>query len=349
MRKAPYTNGHSHRVAEYSLKIAESAGKTEEECERIYFAALLHDVGKIGIPVGIINKKGKLTDAEYEIVKQHPVLGARILENIKEWPYFCIGAHYHHERYDGKGYPDQLLGEKIPEIARIISVADTYDAMTSLRSYRAPIPQQKVREELVKGSGTQFDPKFAKIMLHLIDLDIEYKMIEWGEKIKDNSGTELIIDSHRSDASQGILVEDGMEITFHATSLPTARLVWHCPFLNLFGADDGKVFGENYRDYMLVRLDGECWEGNPSCIVTDSNSRSSDFVSWDDWKNRGKTGFDCTFTFERKDNIITVYTENGGVSVKATAEITDGNKVIYAAITGNQVAITNIRIKKQTN
>lgn len=191
----------------------------------IYFATLLHDFGKIGIPVGIINKNGKLTDAEYEIVKQHPVLGARILENIKEWPYLCIGAHYHHERYDGKGYPDHLLGEKIPEIARIISVADAYDAMTSLRSYRALIPQQKVREELVKSSGTQFDPKFAKIMLHLIDLDIEYKMIEWGEKIKDNSGTELIIDSHRSEVSQGILVEDGMEITFHAMSLPTARLV----------------------------------------------------------------------------------------------------------------------------
>ena len=128
-------------------------GMIKEECDQVYFAALLHDVGKIGVPASIINKKGRLTDEEYETIRQPPVLGAKILENIKESPYLSIGAHYHHERYDGKGYPDHLKGKDIPEIARIISVADAYDAMTSLRSYRAPIPQQKVREEIVKCSG----------------------------------------------------------------------------------------------------------------------------------------------------------------------------------------------------
>ena len=152
--KDEYTRGHSTRVAEYSKKIAEQAGKSPSECEDIYYVALLHDVGKIGISEAIINKDGKLTDEEYEEMKKHPVVGNQILSGITEYPYLSIGAHYHHERYDGKGYPDRLKGEDIPEIARIISVADAYDAMTSKRSYRKSIPQVMVREEIVKGSGT---------------------------------------------------------------------------------------------------------------------------------------------------------------------------------------------------
>lgn len=156
------------------------------------------------------------------------------------------------------------------------------------------------------------------------------------------------VDGYRTASSNGIPVEDGMSITFHAMSLPTARLVWHCPFLNVFGSDNGKVSGENYHDYMLMRLDGECWEGDPGCIVTSEHSRNDDFAGWDEWKSRSKAGFDCTFTFEIKDNKITVYTENGGVIVRATAEITDGCKKLYAALTGDQVAITDIRVIKKT-
>ncbi len=162
--KDTYSRGHSVRVAEYSRKIAEMMGKSEDECYKIYYTALLHDVGKIGISDAIINKKGKLTEEEYETIKSHPVLGNQILSGISEYPYLSIGAHYHHERYDGKGYPDKLKGEDIPEIARIIAVADAYDAMTSTRSYRDAISQELVREEIVKNSGTQFDPKIAKIM-----------------------------------------------------------------------------------------------------------------------------------------------------------------------------------------
>ena len=167
--KDTYTNGHSQRVAEYAVKIAEQAGKTKEECEEIYLIALLHDVGKIGIPNAIINKKGKLTDEEYEIIKTHPVKGNEILKKISSSPNLSIGAHYHHERYDGKGYPEGLKGEEIPEIARIIAVADTYDAMTSKRSYRDGLPIAKVRHELIRGMGTQFDTRFAGIMVSLID------------------------------------------------------------------------------------------------------------------------------------------------------------------------------------
>lgn len=167
--KDSYTNGHSNRVAKYSAMIAEEFGKTKEECEEIYLIALLHDVGKIGVPGSIINKPSKLTDEEYEIIKTHPTRGKEILEKISISPNLAIGAHYHHERYDGKGYPEGLKGEEIPEIARIIAVADTYDAMTSRRSYRDCLPKEKVISELRNGMGTQFDSKFAAIMVNLIE------------------------------------------------------------------------------------------------------------------------------------------------------------------------------------
>ncbi len=525
--KDKYTHGHSARVAEYSRKIAALAGKSERECDDIYYVALLHDVGKIGIPEHIINKEGKLTDEEYNIVKQHPVLGAQILKGISEIPFISIGAHYHHERYDGNGYPDGLKGNDIPEFARIISVADAYDAMTSRRSYRDPIPQQQVREEFVKGTGTQFDPNFARMMIHLIDIDTEYEMKE-REEINELSGkNELSIGDYRSVVSDGILltqymttitmkvgknkhtparvpnpsiilfdaldghfhdseknirdmlyleygsiwfdgsyetvgarkmvtktyetsfadapasdgcvikavrekdhlliriignmntsevivalpdsvrfayigltgeycrienimvtkdkeineepipriaeeisfidvpagdipniqingyrtsatdgipVKDGLKIIFHAQSLPTARLVWHCPFINIFTSDDGKVFGENYKDYMLMRLDGECWEGDPACDVTLSIIKNDTFEGWDAWKDFNMAGFDCTVTVSVNKNRITVRTENFGIILKHTALILDDPEQVYIALTGDQSAITNIRI-----
>ena len=176
--KDKYTHGHSTRVAQYSKEIAMLSGKSEQECEEIYYAALVHDVGKIGISDTVINKKGRLTDEEYEEMKKHPVIGRDILSSINLSPFLVEGAYYHHERYDGKGYPEGKKGEETPELARIIAVADAYDAMTSKRSYRDPLPQQKVREEIEKGIGTQFDPTFAKIMLRLIDEDKDYVRCE---------------------------------------------------------------------------------------------------------------------------------------------------------------------------
>ena len=139
---------------------------------------LLHDVGKIGVPDAVINKPAKLTDAEFELIKTHPVKGAKILENIKDMPKLADGARWHHERYGGGGYPDGLKGDEIPEEARIIAVADSYDAMTSRRSYREPLPQGFVRNEILQGSGTQFDPRFADIMLSMIDEDKDFDMRE---------------------------------------------------------------------------------------------------------------------------------------------------------------------------
>ena len=174
--KDRYTSGHSRRVAEYSRTIAKRMGKSKKEQERIYRAGLLHDVGKIGVPVDIINKPGRLTDGEFDLIKIHPITGYHILREISEYSDVAIAAKYHHERYDGKGYPNGLVGENIPEAARILGVADAYDAMTSNRSYRAGLPQEIVRAEIEKGKGKQFDPEIADIMLQMIDEDTEYKM-----------------------------------------------------------------------------------------------------------------------------------------------------------------------------
>ncbi len=176
--KDRYTNGHSIRVAEYSKEIARRMGKSEKEQQNIYFAGLLHDVGKIRVPGAVINKAGKLTDEEYEQIKVHPITSYHILKDIYEDKTVALGAKFHHERYDGKGYPNGLQEENIPEIARIIGVADTYDAMASNRSYRKALPQQVIREEIMKGRGTQFDPEIADIMLQMIDEDKRYELKE---------------------------------------------------------------------------------------------------------------------------------------------------------------------------
>ena len=464
--KDKYTKGHSSRVAEYSRKIAESVGKSSQECDEIYYAALLHDVGKIGISRSILQKPGKLSNEEYQVIKEHPDIGAQILSSISESPYLSIGARSHHERYDGKGYPQGLKGNDIPEIARIIAVADAYDAMTSSRSYRETIPQQVVREEFVKGLGTQFDPVFGKIMIHLIDLDEEYQMkekeevkelagknelicgeyrsavsegivvtkeitkikfqcvadegfaaekampsiilfdsldarihtedknitrlmyFEYGEihfngkivrkgarkmqptitkkpiapeetkttvysieavKVKDHvlitidsekETFEIIValpdsarwayigltgehchllnvsidrddqsvpddyipriaeeisyidaptgdlpniqcDGYRSATTDGILVKDKVTVTFHTMSLPTARLVWHCPYFSIFSSDNGKVNGPDFREYGLLRLDGENWDSDDFGSNKITVNKTEQFTTWD--------------------------------------------------------------------
>ena len=176
--KDKYTKGHSDRVSKYSVMIGKQLGYTEMQLLHLKYAALLHDIGKIGIPDGIINKTGPLTDEEFETVKTHPVIGGDILKTITSVRDIYDGAMYHHEHYDGSGYPEGLIGKGIPEMARIINVADSYDAMTSRRSYRGMLNREKVRSEMEKGLGTQFDPIIGSIMLQIIDEDIEFTLHE---------------------------------------------------------------------------------------------------------------------------------------------------------------------------
>ena len=171
--KDHYTHGHSQRVAEYSAQLSLLLGDDPQQVKLIYYMGLLHDIGKIGIPVKIINKPGKLTDEEYDVIKSHSAIGAEVLNPIRIRPELMIGARYHHERFDGSGYPDKLAGKDIPRAARIIAVVDAYDAMTSDRSYRRGMTSLKVYKEIVRKRGSQFDPEIADIMLAYLRKDIE--------------------------------------------------------------------------------------------------------------------------------------------------------------------------------
>ncbi|MDD2716585.1 MAG: TIGR00282 family metallophosphoesterase [Candidatus Wallbacteria bacterium] len=167
--KDPYTHGHSRRVAKYSVEIAKELGMTKNEVEDINFAALLHDIGKIGIRDNILCKPGRLTEEEYQIIKNHPVISAQILAPVEFLRDKIPMVKHHHERFDGKGYPDGLRGKDVPLGARIISVADAFDAMTSDRSYRRGMQFEKAFEELKRCSGAQFDPELVLAFKKIFD------------------------------------------------------------------------------------------------------------------------------------------------------------------------------------
>ena len=169
--KEEYTRGHSSKVSEYSAALAKELGMKEEEVWNIRYAALLHDIGKVCIPDTILNKKGPLTDEEFEIIKQHTVVGSEILKDITLIPEADSAIKYHHERYDGKGYPDGLAGEEIPLTARIIAAADAYDAMNNKRVYRNRLTPSEILEEFRKGIATQFDPVVAQALIRLVEED----------------------------------------------------------------------------------------------------------------------------------------------------------------------------------
>ncbi len=531
--KDRHAQGHSARVAEYAKRLAQEKGLSEEDCDKVFYAALLHDVGKAGIPEGITTKKGKLTGEEYALVKQHTILGAEILSSITEYPHLSSVARYHHERFDGRGYPEGLKGEEIPEFARIVAVADAYDAMTSSRSFREAMPQQYAREEIIKGAGTQFDPEYAKYMQHMIDLDSEFNMREKIEarELKDQS--EMLCEEYRSTVSAGVLmtkdivnlhfhsvstaaegeipgvpalvifdsldgcihteeqviaafnyfefgeiwmdghsvatrarsirtdvierdavsaddflgrtydielakyddhamitIDDGsrirkvimalpdssryvyasltgencniteirvepdgrqagegyipriadkvtytnrlegdvpnvqidgyrtsctagvridgdMIITFHSMSLPTANLLWHCPFVVLFCSEDGKIKGPDYREFALIRFDGEYWESDNLVKNQIYTEKNREFKGWDEWKAVNRRGMECKVTFERTGNRLITTTENFGIYIRNTTTFSEGPQAVYAALSGDQVALTDIRIHRQ--
>ncbi len=167
--KDRYTRGHSDRVAEFSVLIGKYMGLSEEDLKTLRIGGLFHDIGKIGIPDAILLKEGKLDDNEYSEIKNHPSIGKHILSNASIFSSIIPIVYHHHEKYNGTGYPEQLAGDQIPLFARIAAVADTFDAMTSKRSYRNAIPLEYVRAEIEKCSGTQFDPQIAKVFLDILD------------------------------------------------------------------------------------------------------------------------------------------------------------------------------------
>jgi HD-GYP domain-containing protein (c-di-GMP phosphodiesterase class II) len=165
--KDAYTLGHSERVAAVGRQLAVEAGMDEAFAERVYLAGLLHDVGKIGVPEAVLHKTGRLTPEEFEHMKKHPQIGARILADVKQVRDLIPGVLHHHERYDGNGYPHNLAGENIPLMGRLICLADCFDAMTSNRTYRKALPLEVALTEIRRCSGTQFDPKLTEAFLRI--------------------------------------------------------------------------------------------------------------------------------------------------------------------------------------
>ncbi|WP_031555963.1 HD domain-containing phosphohydrolase [Oribacterium sp. FC2011] len=542
-KKDPFLHGHAARVADIAKKIAKQSGKNDEDCEKIYYAALLHDIGMIGLPDSLIGKTDNLTEEEYEIVKKKPLMSWEILSSITEYPFLSQGAHYSYERYDGKGYPDGLSGTQIPEISRIISVANSYDAMVTEKRFRGPLPMQIVREELLNESGGQFDPEFSQIMIQIIDSEsrelldgtdatiekelkcenyrdnvtvgipisndisklrfkctafdkdkgtalpsiilfesfdrhihsnaksIEaYKYYEYGElwfdghiistgarntevkltentyvysrshrddmETSDSAATadkdtaehfyEIVmgryedhiklqlrsaestvdaivalpsksklsflgltgencciydieveqtedsvkegdipriaeevsyidrlssdmpnvqVDRNRSASTAAIEIKDWTQLRFHSMSLPSASLVWDCPYIVIYTSEDKKINGKGYHEYALIKLNGENENSDEYAENKFTMRKTEVFTNWEDWKRLNKDGVEYEVVLLRRGNRVTLDSENLGIFIENITRIRDGNKKVYAAITGNQVAITDIRIQ----
>lgn len=373
--KDRYTKGHSSRVAKYARMIGKVLGKTDEECRQIFLCGLLHDIGKISIKGTIINKPGRLTDEEYEKIKKHPIYGAKILEKMRAIPYLREGAMYHHERYDGKGYPEGLAGEAIPEIARIIAVADAYDAMTSYRSYRPVMDQVAVKQEIWKGIGTQFDPLFAKVMISLMDADVNYEMREmpgeaaeiefddneeivWSAVPKEqNADTALRVEAEENVLARFINTEDkwadpsvSIEITgqagtiqFHSMTTPEAQYVWNCPVILVYSSDDGMPRGTQYDELGVFNSAGYGWGAGSSDYEYDSFSKNEAFKSWDNWIAQNHAGMNYCVDYIRKDNELQLKIYNELLTVEAHLGIkADYKNKIYLTVSGELCTISDI-------
>jgi len=167
-----YTQGHSERVAKLAFELARQMSLPESTCQEIYLAGILHDIGKIGVPDGVLLKTGPLTEEEFEVIKLHPVIGFRIIEQLAKLDFTLPGILHHHERWDGRGYPDKLVGSEIPLMARILAVADSFDAMTSSRPYRQHMPLAKAKKIISEGAGTQWDPEIVEVFLRWVESKI---------------------------------------------------------------------------------------------------------------------------------------------------------------------------------
>lgn len=523
-RRDFFAEGHGLKTAAIARRIAEMAGMSEEECEEVYYAALLHDVGTIGLSDEDLNRLENPGEGDAALLTSLPVASAAILSKIKEYPYLKEAALCSHEMYDGSGYPKGLKGKEIPLVARIIAVADAYDDLMTPKSYRGAMPYPTAREELVKQSGIKYDPEICEMMIQIMDHDntdnkgteenkIEseiscdnyrekitkgitlgrnvtkicfamkpldrktrefsdvalvlfdsfdgsvhtdpralkaYHYLEYGElwfdghfistgaramvgglsdkhaqvitdssfmvsavkfedhvKIEMNSQKgyaeytialpdsskaafigitgehctikdieviktdievkegdiekiaekESYIDRLESDlpnvqvdrfcsaATEGVPVEDGLMLKFHTMTLPEASLVWHCPFVMLFYSDNKYLEGPGYREFAMIKINGETTAKDTTVENNFSMKKTEAFPGWDAWKEIHKEGLECAVLFTRKGNKITMKTENLGISIENTTILNDGTSKVYVSLTGDQVALTDIRIE----
>ncbi|MCR5098935.1 MAG: HD domain-containing protein [Lachnospiraceae bacterium] len=519
-KKDEYSTGNSVRTAEYAKKLAQNAGKSEEDCQKAYYAGLLHDVGIMGIPDMVIKNQANPDSFDKEVMKQKPALGNEILSGITEFPYLAEGAHYSHERYNGTGYPEGLKGDEIPEIARLVAVADAYVSMTSKKRYRDELPSFIAREKFVKGAGEEFDPFYADLMVKIIDSQVNeapsddrrkiestitckeyrqettsgieatpeikkisfdceplsedtelgfapsvilfdsydgtahfdeksiagYHYLEYGEVWFDDHNVitaannivenpvddrtaagryEIIagrvddhlrlvmkspvfakevimalpslskaayigitgencritnieveptgdviqsgdipriadpvsfidhlesdiknvqIDRWMSASTPGVEVNGKMSLKFHTQTLPEAELIWHVPYIVLYYSDDGQLMGPGYREYNMIKLNGEDQGDKEFAKNKFIMKKTPDFPGWDKWREINKEGLECEVNLERKGDRIILKTKNLGISLECLTTVLGDKSQVYVSLSGDQVALTDIRV-----
>ena len=523
----PFTKGRSERVADYSRKIAELSGKDEKECDEIYYCALYHNIGTLNIPESVLQKRGKLTEEELAILNRVSAAGNEILSSVTEDPKLADAAKYAHEKYDGSGIPEGLSGDEIPEVARIIAVADSYVELTSVTRDHNPIPSQIVREEFIKNAGTVYDPEFAGHMVHIMDIETDtgvrkdntvknelekslncgkyrdaftsgirirdnkikitfeseretgvegfsapslilfdsfdrlvhdnakaiedYHYLEYGELwfddhfiltgaramkktaekpsvssaddkdrytvialkyedhvkiitesakgiyeytivLPDNSKAFYIsitgencrisrieateaeeitgpddieriedvinyaeriesdipnvqIDRPLSAATIGVKLSDKKAVRFHSMSLPAADLVWHCPYICIFSSEDGLMNGPGYTEFAMIKLNGEYNDEGNAAENRFNMKRTYAFPGWDKWKEKNKRGVEYEVSFAKRGKQIILSSDNLGIVIENITTLPESAGDVYFAITGDQVAITDIRLE----
>ena len=350
-----FTSGHSTRVADYSKKIAMAMGMDERQCFRVYYSAMLHDIGKIKIPDTILGNRERLTDEEKETFNGHAVIGKDILSGVEELPYIKDAAQYHHERYDGKGYPEGKKGEEIPLIARIVAVANAYDEMTSYKYSRGPLAQGKVRETMIQGAGTAFDPKIVDIMVDMIDKDSEYMMRETDEEVVDEADKNDItivnrmhFDNYKDQVSDGLLLsKEYLKIRFEEKTDEGHDAKKSMPAVILFDSFDRCVHRNERNIKNLHYFEyGEIWfDGHSICtaardiktLINEKNTSSSKQDT--EWRSYEIEAV-CI-----KDHVKLKISDNLR-SIDATIALPDATRAVLLGITGEHCTIRNISVTK---
>ncbi|MCR5799219.1 MAG: HD domain-containing protein [Lachnospiraceae bacterium] len=348
-KKDELLQGSAQKVADYAKRIAEMSGMDKEKCEDVYYAALLHDVGLIGIPDKVIENDKDPSAEDSEIMRRRPLIGKDILSSITEYPYLSEGAHYSHERYDGSGYPEGLKGEQIPEIARIIGVADAYVTMRTKKRYREARPDFVAREAFVKGSGVEFDPKYADIMVKIIDKDNESAMQEESQKVEN----EISCRDYRDSITAGIPIEnEETRVTF--TCAPKEGIkdseFWS-PSLIMFDSYDRRVHDNEraIRDYQYLEY-GEFWFDGHSIqtaarkieekVTVQETAEGADAAVAGTAENDAPASYEIVMG--RYDDHLRLVMNSPAYRKEVIVALPTGSKAAYIAITGENCEIKDI-------
>lgn len=336
-KKDDFTEGHSLRTAEYARRIARIAGKDEDYCDKVYYAALLHDVGLIGIPDSVIKNEANPDKWDYEAIRKKPVLGREILSSITEYPYLSQGAYYSHERFNGTGYPEGLKGEDIPEIARIVAVADAYDTMTTKKRYRDARPYFVAREMFVKGAGEEFDPVYANAMIKIIDDDNAGSEKREIEKVE----TEFTCREYREHVSNAVMIDRfPLVMEFDCEDIRESEGGYSMPSVILFDSFDRRIHDneKSIDAYKYVEY-GEVWfDGH--AITT--GARNIEVEAKDINLDRG--GYKIVAA--RYEDHVKLEMVCADKQIEAIVALSDSSKATYLALTGENCHISNIRIHK---